>query len=72
MTLRVTTSDVGQNQGELEKMTHEDLCAYFEQLAEDHTEAGKYATAADYLEAAARIRNLDRAYRIVRADSSSP
>lgn len=51
---------------DLEMMPHDRLCEYFENLAKDHVESGTYATAADYIEAADRIRNLQKAYLLLR------
>jgi len=47
---------------DLQTMTYEDLTDYFDRLASDHIESGTYATAADYIEAADRIRRLEVAY----------
>jgi len=43
---------------DLGEMGDADLADYFDRLAEDHYDSGTFATAADYAEAAARIRAM--------------
>lgn len=56
MESRQVPAEVRDSLNELQLFDDNGLAGYFDRLADDHIESGTYATAADYIEAANRLR----------------